>query len=383
MSGGRCGAATVASPKSAPAIWRSTEPAAPAAVAPSLSGVHELSLTFTAVDEPRPGARWQARFWATWHAYRRWFLRDGDAARPSYALARRMLVTHMPELAPTWERMVDLAGGGDLAARMLSLFDPPPLVSGCSQAVLAGDEPVLIRNYDFHPRLLDGVIQASAPIGRRVIGMTDCLWGLLDGMNEAGLAVSLAFGGRRVVRPGFAAPLVVRYLLEVCETTEEAMDVLARIPVQASYNLTVLDSRGAAVTACIAPDRAPRRRAAAVATNHPDVVEWPEHARLTRSVEREERILDLLADPAMAEPDVVAAFLEPPLYSRAYAAGFGTLYTAVYRPATGTIEYHWPGAHWRQSFDAFEEGRRVIAIGQKLEPSSVAACSAPSAASAM
>ena len=43
--------------------------------------------------------------------------------------------------------------------------------------------------------------------------MSDCLWGLLDGINDAGLAVSLAFGGR-ATREGFGIPLVVRYLLE-------------------------------------------------------------------------------------------------------------------------------------------------------------------------
>ena len=50
-----------------------------------------------------------------------------------------------------------------------------------------------------------------------MLGMSDCLWGLLDGVNDAGLAVSLTFGGRRDVGDGFAIPLVVRYLLETCD----------------------------------------------------------------------------------------------------------------------------------------------------------------------
>jgi predicted choloylglycine hydrolase len=324
--------------------------------------VPSRTLTFRAVDEPQPGARWRARFEALWPAYRAWYLRDGDAARPSYAVARGMLAAHMPELVPAWERLVELAGGGDLAARMLSLYDPPPLVSGCSQAVFPGERAVLVRNYDFDPELLEGVVHATALTGRRVIGMGDCLWGLLDGMNDAGLAVSLAFGGRRVEGPGFAVPLVVRYLLEVCETTDQAMAVLARLPVQASYNLTILDRHGATVTACVAADRAPEPRGVDVATNHPHTVEWPEHARATSSVEREARILTLLGDPETREPDFVAAFLAPPLRSTAYASGFGTLYTAVHRPADGTVEYRWPGVSWRQSLDAFEEGEREVRL---------------------
>ena len=47
--------------------------------------------------------------------------------------------------------------------------------------------------------------------------MSDCLWGLLDGMNDRGLAVSLTFGGRPDVGDGFAIPLVVRYVLETCD----------------------------------------------------------------------------------------------------------------------------------------------------------------------
>ena len=273
-----------------------------------------------------------------------------------------MLRRHMPELLGAWERLVELAGGGDLAARMLSLYHPPPLVSGCSQAVFAGPEPVLVRNYDFDPELLEGVVYASELTGRRVLGMSDCLWGLLDGMNEDGLAVSLAFGGRRTVQEGFGIPLVVRYLLETCATTAEAVATLGRLPVQAAYNLTLLDRGGVAATARVAPGRAPVLGPAAVATNHQEIVEWEEHARVTASVEREARMLELLADPATAERAFVGAFLASPLHSHAYGSGFGTLYTAVHRPAAGTVEYRWPGAAWRQSLDAFEEGSRTVRL---------------------
>jgi predicted choloylglycine hydrolase len=319
-------------------------------------------LEFHAVAEPQPGARWQARFEATWPAFRRWYLRDGDAARPSYAMVRRRLREHMPELVPTWERLVELTGGGDVAARMLSLYDPPPLVTGCTQAVLPGAKPVLVRNYDFDPARLEGVIALTELTGRRVIGTSDCLWGLLDGVNDAGLAMSLAFGGRRATAPGFAMPLIVRYLLERCETTDDAVAVLGRLPVQASYNLTILDRAGAAVTAHVAPDRPPVIGRALVATNHQRTVEWPEHAEAVRSEERERHVLDLLADPGKSEDGLVAAFLEPPLYSTGYDDGFGTLYTAVHRPAEGAVEYRWPELTWRQAIDAFEEGTRRVAL---------------------
>jgi predicted choloylglycine hydrolase len=260
---------------------------------------------------------------------------------------------------PTWERIVELAGGGDLAARMLSLYDPPPLVTGCSQAVFGG---TLVRNYDFDPALLEGVIALTELTGRRVIGMSDCLWGLLDGINDAGLAMSLAFGGRRATAPGFAMPLIVRYLLELCETTDEAVATLARLPVQASYNLTMVDRSGEAVTAHVAPDRLMAVGQALVATNHQYTVEWPEHAEAVRSEEREQHILGLLDDAHLAEDGFVERFLAPPLYSADYDDGFGTLYTAVYRPADGAVEYRWPSAGWRQSLDAFAEGTLTVPL---------------------
>jgi predicted choloylglycine hydrolase len=74
-----------------------------------------------------------------------------------------------------------------------------------------------------------------------VIGMSDCNWGLLDGINADGLAVSLTFGGRRITHKGFGIPLVVRYCLETCSTTNEAIEKLKGIEVHMAYNVTILD----------------------------------------------------------------------------------------------------------------------------------------------
>jgi predicted choloylglycine hydrolase len=268
----------------------------------------------------------------------------------------------MPELVDTYDRLVDLAGGGDVAARMLSLYRPPPYLSGCSQAAIATPEPVLVRNYDYAPSRFEGVVQATAWGKHRVIGMSDCLWGLLDGMNDAGLVVSLTFGGRRVLGDGFGIPVVVRYLLETCSTVAEARVALGKVPVNLAHNLTLVDLAGEAATVLVAPDRAPVWRSAAVATNHQGDVEWEEHARFTRTVEREREAAALIADPATTPERLVEAFMAPPLFSTEYSRGFGTLYTAAYRPAAGTVSYHWPGSTWTQSFDEFREGTHDAAF---------------------
>jgi predicted choloylglycine hydrolase len=316
-----------------------------------------IPFTFRTLDEEHPGPKWRAVFEGAWPWYRTWFLSEGEEPRASYATSTRMLRAHMPEIVPVYERLVELAGGGDLAARMLSIYRPPPYLAACSQGVWTREGgPMLVRNYDYAPSRLEGTIWRSRLLRHRVIGVTDCMWGLLDGMNDTGLCVSLTFGGRRVLGDGFGIPLVVRYLLETCATSREAQEALARLPCNLAHNLTIVDGTGDVVTAYLSPDREPVFSRSPVATNHQGFVEWPEQARATRTLEREQHMLELLHAPYATADDFEEAFLRPSLYSRAYERGFGTLYTAAYRPAEGRVRYRWPSYSWNLSFDAFAEG---------------------------
>lgn len=331
-----------------------------------------LPFSFRALQELDLGAKWQAVFEEKWPHYKTWFLREGEAARPSYATSARMLRAHMPELMPAYERAVELAGGGDLAARMLSLYRPPPYLAACSQGVWTRDGgPVLVRNYDYAPSRFEGVVWHTRLLEKQVIGMTDCLWGLLDGMNDDGLAVSLTFGGGRVLGDGFGIPIVMRYLLETCATVEEARATLARLPYSLSHNLTIADRTGEVLTAYLSPDREPIFRAFPAATNHQGIVEWPEQARATRTIERERTVVRLLDDPEVDAAGFTDAFLRAPLFSTAYAHGFGTLYTAVYRAAEGVAEVRWPTSSWQLSFDGYEdmEHTEVLAEPSFIEAS--------------
>ncbi len=315
----------------------------------------ETRRSFRAVREDLPGDRWRRLWERFWPAYERWFLSQGDEARPGRAVAETMLGRHMPELVPLHQRLVELAGGHDLAARFLALYRPTPYLTGCSQVVWTGEEPVLVRNYDYRPSLWEATLLATAWHGRRVMALSDCLWGVLDGMNEAGLAVSLSFGGRRVVGDGFGIPLVLRYALEFCATTAEACQVLQRVPSHMAYNVTAVDAAGDFATLYLAPDREPVCRRWPLATNHQETVAWREHAQATGSLEREQFLAARLADPSETAASLAAAFLRPPLYSTDYRRGFGTLYTAVYYPRRGTVELRWPGRTLGQSFAGFEE----------------------------
>lgn len=314
-----------------------------------------MEILWRAISEAEPGPKWAGLFAELWPDYQRWWLREGADARPTYWESRQALKEHMPELMPLYEKLCALAGGGDLAARFLSFYRPPPYLSGCSQAIWPGKEPVLVRNYDYNPNAFEAVVLQTKWDGRGVIGTSDGLWGIVDGMNDAGLAVSLTFGGRRVVGDGFGVPLILRYILQTCETADEAGRALARIPTHMSYNVTAVDAKRNYVTALMAPDRPTVLTHAAVATNHQERVEWDAHARMTATVERERFLLQRLTLHVEPEEKFIGAFLRPPLYSSAFDRGFGTLYTAVYRPRLGQMELRWPKGKWSFELGAVED----------------------------
>ena len=212
-------------------------------------------MLWRAISEDEPGPKWAGLFAEYWPHYKRWWLKHGEGARPTYAEGCRALKQHMPEIVPLYENLCELAGGSDLAARFLSFHNPPPYLSGCSQAIWPGREPVLVRNYDYSPKAFDSLILKTGWQGRQVIGTSDGLFGLVDGMHDAGLSISLTFGGRRIAGDGFGVPLILRYVLQTCKTADEAGEALARIPTHMSYNVTVLDKKRRYLTAMMGPDR--------------------------------------------------------------------------------------------------------------------------------
>ena len=261
----------------------------------------------------------------------------------------------MPEILDLYDALCELVGGGDVESRFLSFYCPPRYLAGCSQAIWPGDEPLLVRNYDYDKDAFDAVLLKTNWNGRGVIGTSDGLFGLVDGINDQGLVASLTFGGRQAVGVGFGVPLILRYVLQTCTTAEEAGQALKRIPSHMSYNVTVLDAGRNYLTAFLAPDRPTVLTHSAVATNHQERVEWSSHARFTATVERERYLLQRLTLHPETQEKFITAFLKPPLYSNAFSAGFGTLYTAAYRPRVGTVDIHWPGRIWSKDFEDFKE----------------------------
>ena len=245
----------------------------------------------------------------------------------------RMLREHMPELVPTYECLCELAGGGDLEARMLSMWRPPSYLSGCSQAVWTRGEPILVRNYDYSPDRIEGTILATAwerstrhrderlPLGsprrgqrRGARGLARVRRATVVGrrvrrparrpLSAAGLR-----DGRRGARRSRSAPVPPRAHADPRRSRPATSSRRTSRPTAARSSATSASRRTTRATSSGTSTHGRRSRSSASGSS--------------RSRSRRPHDPQSFAD----------AFLRPPLFSAAYDSGMGTLYTAVYRPA--------------------------------------------------
>jgi len=307
-------------------------------------------MTFRAIEVGDGGdGRWAAYARSLWPEMKGLLTVEGRTPQGAQRV-RALFGAHMPELVPVLDR---LAGQLDRpeAQAFLTHAALRPFSQACTQI---GENGTLLRNYDMPPEQCEGTIVSSHFL-RPVIGMQDMLWGLLDGMNDAGLAVSLTWGGRSAFGRGFAILIVVRYLLETCGTVDEAVGRLGSLPVAVPQNLTLVDARKA-VTVFVGPDMPPTVAPDACAANH-------QHLPVTYEQERALRTQERLRAVRAAGADDVTAMLKPPLYRPVDEQGSRTLYTARYRPTEGRVTYYWPGESWHQSFGDFSPGSRTVTLG--------------------
>jgi len=317
----------------------------------------ELStLGFSSRIEHYLGEKLVLSYAQAWPAYHHWLSR---APKPvSAATGRSKIQQYMPKLLATYDELCHVLGASEVTGAFLSLYNPPSFRAGCSQACKTTNNNIeLVRNYDFPQQLSDRLLLHSNWNGTRVIAMTDCLWGVIDGMNEHGLALSLAYGGSPKRGDGFAITLVLRYILEFCTNTDEAITVLKRIPINMPYNITVVDRTGHANTIAICPGETVKVHKIGFATNHQQGGIIEDFDAVADSYAREQYLSTHLSDPRQTKTPVVNLFLNAPLLRKSSDwNGWGTLYTARYLPLLGIVELHWPnGQILSQSFTQFIE----------------------------
>ncbi len=307
-------------------------------------------------NEDNVGEKWLEFYHQTIKGYRHWFLQEGEFSRPGIKSCQQAIQQYMPEFESLWLSLIELTGADDLDARLLSFYCPAPYVSGCSQAVWTRYNPILVRNYDYNLDLSEMRVLKSKWFDTEVIASTDCLWGVLDGMNEYGLCISLSFGGIRDRGEGFGIPIILRYILEFCKTTEEAISVLERVPSNMSYNITIIDAYYTVNTVELHPYIKPIVSHIPLAVNHQGEYELTEYAIFSKSYERKKFLIDKLYDPMINIENFIDSFEYMPLFTDNYKQSFGTIYTAIYNPTLMATEFRWPyGVRRYKSFSSFEE----------------------------
>ena len=321
--------------------------------------------TFYALKNNQDNQAWQTLFNRHWPAYKQWFesKKQHTINAKELKLAQQKLKHIMPELWPIYSQLCEFTGDDPVARQFLTLYQPPAFLINCSQAIFFDQEPMLIRNYDLSPDLSENTILFSNWQGRKIITTNECLWGADDGMNDAGLAISLTFGGSKDVGAGFGIPIIMRYVLQTCETVKQALEQLKRIPSHMAYNISLVDKTGDFATVFLAANQTAVVTKSRITTNHQQSVVWPEQARFSKTVERENHLQQLFSKGKINQHALVKEFHRAPLYSNNFRENFGTVYTALYKPASGEMAYHWPDESWHHSFNRFNDTEKPVQLG--------------------
>lgn len=299
-----------------------------------------LERHFHCLTEDKPDEAWKRVVENGWQGWRDWYVSRGGS-RTSAKKSSQAIRRFMPEMESLLERLADNHDDSELLHEFLCFWCPPKYLVGCTQmASIDEDGPFLIRNYDLDPALNEAILLRSHWRAKPVLGMVEALSGMSDGINADGLAVSLSFGGRVTSGTGFGIPLIIRYLLEMCNDVKQAVEALRFIPSHMSYNVTMVDASADIATVMVSPDRPAIVMSRPWATNHQIGIEWPWHARFSGTMERAEWLSNV-SQPASAK-NCKTMFHHEPVYANDYASGYGTVFTSLYRPTARTAQISWP-----------------------------------------
>ena len=125
------------------------------------------------------------------------------------------------------------------STRFFTIYAFPPF-QGCTCLAVGGENGYLARNSDFLPQAasLCSSYVFHFPETKSFFANSTTPTQMEDGVNEYGLAVGLTFVYPKVHKAGLNAGMLVRYVLEKCRTTKEAIDFLQEIPIASQQILT-------------------------------------------------------------------------------------------------------------------------------------------------
>ncbi|WJE14015.1 C45 family autoproteolytic acyltransferase/hydrolase [Halobacillus sp. ACCC02827] len=278
--------------------------------------------------------------------------------------SEKSVVKHLLDefFPPLWEELLGLAEGlkwsVDDVVHEYSGWQQEWDKSGCS--ILTGDS-FFTRNYDYHPKTYEGRFLIYAPTkGTPTIGPGQRILGRTDGMNAYGLCIGYNFVNRVHPGDGFICCTLTRIILETCRTTEEAVDMLKRLPHRHSFNYVVTDCNGVTKTIEGSP-RGVRIHEALVCTNHFLHLENENRRHLSDSHERLGHLMDAQKRMNGEEAFRFLNDTTGPIFSKRYSQWSGTIHTCSYQPRDKIVRFGLGGDTSGVSFDfgEFMNGKRI------------------------
>lgn len=130
---------------------------------------------------------------------------------------------------------------------------------GCTTFAFShGTEVYYGRNNDLAPFLHKGckrILYTPKGTDRFLLNTSSFVNGE-EGINEHGLIAAMTFVLPHLerIRSGLNAVFLIRFILEKCQTTEEAISVLEKLPVSSPANIMVCDKNGNMIVAELSPD---------------------------------------------------------------------------------------------------------------------------------
>ncbi|WMJ73180.1 C45 family peptidase [Cytophagaceae bacterium ABcell3] len=144
-----------------------------------------------------------------------------------------------------------------IATLLLSPGAPEKESQGTSFAYKNEDQVLFARSFDFHYNETK-FTEASLvkPDGKfAYLAHSKTFIGREDGFNEKGLAITATHVDGKSHKPGVNYYFIVRYILENCSSTDEAIHIIEQAPLSVSSNYLISDKKRSMVVVEAAPEK--------------------------------------------------------------------------------------------------------------------------------
>ncbi|MEO3946377.1 C45 family peptidase [Gorillibacterium sp. CAU 1737] len=200
------------------------------------------------------------------------------------------------------------------------------------------------RNYEYDVKEEKDLFTVKADGAYAHTGFGMFLFGRYDGMNEKGLTVTMSNGTplEWSKADGLKFWIVIRFLLDRCQSVREAVDLVRELPLSSNCNLIVADRSGEAALLEICNEAkgiqvisSGTGRGFVASTNHYTLPEMQAHVknRMKQSVDRLNAITRLLNTGRAGKPELIQLLASPMpngLTCHHYEDGLGTLWSILF-----------------------------------------------------